>query len=283
MFKFVLSGFSDEIDSDIIKQFEGLQKLNISYFEPRGINGKNISELSLEEAVELKKTMDEYKISASSIGSPIGKISINDDFEPHVEKFKHVLEIAKIIGAKYIRIFSFYIPEGEDAEKYKEKVLERLSKFVVLAEEENIVLLHENEKDIYGDIPTRCAEIISQINSPCFKAVFDPANFVQCGIESYPEAFNIMKQHIQYMHIKDALATGEVVPAGSGEGKIREILTELKKESYVGFLSLEPHLGSFVGLNELEISDDMLKLEKSGIAQFELAFTSLYNILEGIK
>lgn len=276
------SGFADEISPDTTLQFEHLNKLNIEYFEPRGIDGKNISDLTLDEANALKQKMDKYGIKVSSIGSPIGKIFITDEFEPHMQKLENTIKIAKILGTKYIRMFSFFIPKGEDAGNYRDEVIKRLKAMTSLAEKENIILLHENEKEIYGDVADRCFDVLSEVNSPNLKAVFDPANFVQCG-EDTTKAYDMLKDHIEYMHIKDALWDGTVVPAGHGEGNVEYILTKLSKIDYAGFLSLEPHLGSFEGLASLELDDEMLKLEKSDASKFTLAYTELKKIVDKIN
>lgn len=283
MLTYNITGFSDEIDSDIIKQFEHLNKLGIKYFEPRGINGKNISSLTIDEANELKATMDKYGIKASSIGSPIGKIGIKDEFEPHLEKLAHTIEIAKILGTKYIRIFSFFIPQGEDPASYRDEVMARMKAMANLAEKEGVMLLHENEKDIYGDIAIRCLDVVSAVDSPALRCVFDPANFVQCGQVTYPDAFDMLKDHIEYMHIKDALTDCTVVPAGHGEGHVPEIIQALSDMNYNGFFSLEPHLGAFEGLAELEVSDEMLSLDKSDAGKFTLAYNELMKIINSVK
>lgn len=276
-----ISGFSDEINSEIDVQFSVLNKLGIRYFEPRGVNGKNISDLTKEEVRDLKEKMQQYGIAASSIGSPIGKIKITDDFEEHKQKLINTIETAKALGTKYIRVFSFFI-ENNEHERYRDEVLYRMREMARIAEENNVILLHENEKDIYGDIASRCKDIFDYVKSPALKGVFDPANFVQCGEETYPNAFNLLKDNIVYMHIKDALYKDKsVTPAGYGDGKVPEIIAELKKNGYDGFYSLEPHLGSFEGLAALEISDEMLNLPKSGEGTFTLAYNSLMKILEG--
>jgi len=282
MSEFIISGFADEIDSKIKKQFEHLNKLGISYFEPRGVNGVNISDLNEKQLSELKADMAEYGIKVSSIGSPIGKISINDPFEPHLEKLKRVIEIAKELETKYIRIFSFFIPKGEEPEKYRDEVMSRMKKMCELAEAEGVILLHENEKDIYGDIAKRCLDIFETVKSPALKGVFDPANFIQCEQKVYPDAFEMLKPYIVYMHIKDALKNGDVVPAGYGEGNVEAIIKELHKDDYEGFLSLEPHLGSFTGLANLELDDKMLKLEESTPEKFTLAYKCLNKIIEKV-
>lgn len=284
MLKYHISGFSDEIDSDIKVQFEHLNKLGIKYFEPRGINGTNISALTLDEAKQLKETMDKYGINASSIGSPIGKIGIKDEFEPHLEKLAHTIEIAKILGTKYIRVFSFFIPKEDDPAIYRDEVMARMKAMTALAGREGVILLHENEKDIYGDIAARCKDILDTVDSDNLRAVFDPANFVQCDQVTYPDAYEMLKDHVVYMHIKDALfADGSVVPAGHGDGRVRDILQALSDRDYDGFLSLEPHLGSFDGLGDLEVGDEMLSLTKSDAGKFTLAYNSLKKILDDIR
>lgn len=282
MNKFIISGFSDEIDENIEKQFSHLKTHGIEYFEPRGVDGKNIVDLNDTEVIALKEKMDSYGIKASSIGSPIGKIQITDDFDEHLKKLKRVIEISKILRTKYIRVFSFFIPNGE-YEKYRDEVIRRMKVMTALAEKEGIILLHENEKEIYGDVTERCLEIVKEVNSPALRCVFDPANFVQCNQKTYPDAYEMLRPYIEYMHIKDALSDGTVVPAGMGVGKVEEILTDLYDSGYCGFLSIEPHLGSFKGLEKLEQGDEMLALEKSSAEKFTLAYKSLIEIVERIE
>ena len=156
----VLSGFADEIDPSLEKQIEVIKKLGMNHIEMRGVNGKGLVEYTLDEVREIKKELDENGIRLSSIGSPIGKIKITDDFEPHFELFRHTVEIAKIMEVPYIRMFSFFIPENEDPAIYKDEVFARLSRFVEYAKEHGVILLHENEKDIYGDTAARCFMVI---------------------------------------------------------------------------------------------------------------------------
>jgi sugar phosphate isomerase/epimerase len=257
-----------------------LKKHSIEYIELRGVDGKNVSELSIDEAIEVKNKLDKNGIKVSAIGSPVGKISLTDNFENHVEMFKRVLKIAKCMETKYIRIFSFYYPVDMDMDECKSKVIKRLKLLTHLAEEENLVLLHENEKDIYGDIPERCLDIIKGVNSPNLKLTFDPANFIQSDIKPYPYAFNMLRPYIVYIHIKDAIAeNGTVVPAGYGDGKIQDFLKDLKDSSFNGFLSIEPHLGSFEGLEKLERNVKIQNIKRDSMESFALAVNSLKDIL----
>ena len=278
-----ISGFSDEIDAAVDTQFEVLGRLNMKYFEVRGVDGKNISELSDEEVQQLKEKMDRHGIKVSSIGSPIGKVKLDAPFEEHFELFKKVVKIAKALDSRYIRMFSFYHDGGEIwTEEERAEVLARLGRMIDYAREQDVVLLHENEKDIYGDTADRCADLMKELYCENFRAVFDPANFVQCKQDT-KYAYEILKDYIEYMHIKDArYEDNKVVPAGVGDGQVPYILKELFDHGYDGFVSLEPHLGSFAGLAALELDDAMLGLPESGEGTFTIAYRALCGILDNI-
>ncbi|QHQ62896.1 TIM barrel protein [Anaerocolumna sedimenticola] len=274
----IITGFADEIHTDIKVQVKQLQELGIKYIEFRSANGKNVADYSLEEGKELKKYLSENNIRISAIGSPIGKIMITDDFEPHFEVYKKVVEIAKLFETPYIRMFSFYIPKGEDPEIYYDEVLNRTKRMIDYAKIHNIILLHENEKDIYGDIAPRCFKLLKTFYCDNFKCTFDFANFVQCRQETL-KAYELLKPYIEYIHIKDAvLETGEVVPAGEGDGNVQEILKELDKSGYNGYLSLEPHLAEFAALKSLEKNSKQRTLTDGEVA-FQIAYKALQKIL----
>lgn len=277
--KIEISGFADEIAEDLKTQIEVIKKLGISHIEMRGVNGKPLVEHSLEEVKEVKRQLDENQIKLSSIGSPIGKILITEDFEEHFELYKKTVEIAKIMETPYIRMFSFFIPEGEEPEKYKSQVFERLQKFADYARDHQVVLLHENEKEIYGDNAKRCLEIMQEFYGEHFKAVFDFANFVQCNQDTR-EAYQLLKPYISYIHIKDAKAeSGIVVPAGYGDGNVEEILKSFLEEGYEGFLSLEPHLTDFTGFGTLEQNGELEQRKMSGEEAYTTAYRALKEIL----
>jgi len=216
----------------------------------------------------------------ATIAEPDGS-EYKDGAHLHFEVFKNVCSIAKILGTSYVRVFSFYHDGEIWTDDEKSLVIERLSKFISYAKEKGIILLHENEKDIYGDNIDRCKDLFENLYCDNFKAVFDPANFVQTGVDTV-EAFDTLCDYIEYVHIKDALSDGRVVPSGHGMGNVEYILKNLFENGYEGFLSLEPHLGSFEGLSDLELTDNMTNLPKSGEGTFSLAYNSLCKILENI-
>ena len=278
-----LSGFADEIDASLDTQIEVIKKLGMEWIECRGVDGSPLISYSLSDAEKIKSKLDDAGIKLSSVGSSIGKIGIGDDFAPHFDLFRHTCDIAKLFGTRNIRMFSFFIPEGENPEKYEDEVMRRLEKLVTYAANENLVLLHENEKEIYGDIAPRCLKIMERFYSDNFKGVFDFANFVQCHQDTL-EAWNMLSKYIAYIHVKDARwSDGSVVPAGYGDGHLEEILSILKGEKYDGFLSLEPHLADFQGFSALENGSSMKNGRKlTGTEAFTLAHDSLLSLLDRI-
>lgn len=267
MSKFILTGFADEIDDSLDKQMDTLDELGIRYIEMRGVEGKNLSDYTLSEAKEIKKRLDARGFRLSAVGSPIGKIGIRDEFTPHFDKFKRVTEIAAMMETGYIRMFSFFIPQGEDPEGYRDEVLDRWAQFAGYAKGSGIQLLHENEKGIYGDTAERCRNILNACDPAVVRGIFDPANFVQCGVET-KTAFDLLEDDIVYMHIKDALAeNGRVVPSGEGNGNLAWILKRLADRGFEGFLSLEPHL---------QTGD----IAVCGADKFKLAHSALLKILK---
>ena len=278
-----ISGFADEIDPSLDKQIEVIKKLGISHIEMRGVDGKGLVEYPLDEVKKIKEKLDANGIKLSAIGSPIGKIQITDAFEEHFELFKHTVEIAKIMETPYIRMFSFFMPEGEEPEKYKEEVFRRLGMFVDYAKQQDVILLHENEKEIYGDVAVRCKEILDEFACDHFRAVFDFANFVQCKQDT-KEAYEMLKPYISYIHIKDAMwESGKVVPAGYGDGNVKEILADLIKNGYEGVLSLEPHLADFSGFSALEQGETEKKEPLSGEEAYTTACNALRKIVEELE
>ena len=255
MSKLIFSAFSDEYAKSFEEQLEGMNGFGISHIELRFIDGRNVSELSAEEGKELKKRLDEKGISVSAIGSPLGKIKLDGDMKGHFEKARQIFELANIMKTPFVRAFSFYAPAGKDIHDCKDDAFGALADMIAIAREYGVTLCHENEAKIYGDTPVYCRELLDAFGGE-LKCVFDMGNFVLEGVDPYPEAYELLKKDIAYFHIKDALFEGAIVPAGKGHAKIKEILDahrEYSKNDF--FISLEPHLQTFSGLNALKGRD----------------------------
>jgi sugar phosphate isomerase/epimerase len=247
-----LSGFIDEISDDFSQQCEVAAGLGLSYVEVRSAWGTNILDLDESQLNTLRETLASNDLKVSSIGSPIGKISIDDEFPPHLERMQHAVDVAKTLEAPYIRLFSFFIPEGTDPDSRRDEVLSRMSALAEAAADSDVILAHENEKDIYGDIPRRCLDIVTSVSSPKLQLAWDPANFVQVGVRPFTEGYAMLRPHIGCIQIKDALLSdGTVVVAGAGDGEVPETVRALRADGFDGFFSLEPHLGEYTAYGAL--------------------------------
>jgi sugar phosphate isomerase/epimerase len=247
-----LSGFIDEISDDFSEQCKVAAGLGLGYVVVRSAWGTNILDLDTSQLNTVQETLDAHGLKVSSIGSPIGKIMIDDDFAPHLERMRHAVEVAQLLHAPYIRIFSFFIPAGTDPDSCRDEVLSRMSALAEVARGGDVILVHENEKDIYGDIPRRCLDIVTSVSAPQLQLAWDPANFVQVGVRPFTEGYAMLRPHVSYIQIKDALlADGTVVVAGAGDGEVPETVRALRADGFDGFFSLEPHLGEYTAYGAL--------------------------------
>ena len=249
MQKAMLYAFADEASSALEGQVAALLRNGMQGLEIRTVDGQNVSDISLAKARQIRSRLEGDGLRVWSVGSPIGKIDIvRDDFAAHMDKLRHTLDVARELGVGNLRMFSFYLPEGANPADYRDEVMERLGRMVEAAQGSGVRLCHENEKGIYGDVAVRCLDIHRSV--PELAGIFDPANFVQCGQDT-AEAWAMLKPYIFYMHVKDATADGNVVPAGHGIGHVAEILGDFLASGGTA-LTLEPHLKVFDGLSALE-------------------------------
>jgi sugar phosphate isomerase/epimerase len=240
---FILSGFADEISPRLDEQLAVLAAERISYLELRSVWSTNVADLGHADLARFRRAVDGAGVRVSAIGSPIGKIGLDAPLGPELERLRRVADIACELGTPIVRVFSFFMPAGEPPQRHRQQVIDRMRALASIAEDRGLVLAHENEKEIYGDHPERCADLITAVGSPALRATFDAANFVQCGIRPHSQAYGLLRPYLVYVQVKDALAaTGEVVPAGQGDGQVRETLSALGNEGFEGYLSLEPHL-----------------------------------------
>lgn len=243
--KLKLCAFADEASVNLEGQIEALKRNGISLLEIRGVDGENIKDISYEKIKQIRTRLDENDIKVWSLGSPVGKFKTDDNFKKQLDDFKRLCEYAQILGCQRMRMFSFFTKD----EKASFSCLEQFCK----AAPEEIILCHENEKGIFGDDFESCLKIHKEF--PRIKAVFDPANYVQCDVDT-KKAWDAISPYVDYMHIKDALKDKRVVPAGYGIGNV-EYLVKKYKEQGGEVLTLEPHLMEFYGLKDLENGESL--------------------------
>lgn len=249
--------FADESSPFIDEQIIALKNVNFDGVELRTVDEQSVSDISIEKAREVKAKFDDAGLRIWTLGSPLGKIEMGkDSFEEHLDKVKHTLELANLLGTENIRMFSFYIPNGRPAEEYRNEIIDRLSVMTELANKAGITMCHENEKGIYGDTPERCLDILNSVKY--LSAIFDPANFVQCEVDT-KRAWELLRDRVKYLHIKDSREDGNVVPAGDGAGNIPFIVEDFVKRGGNSF-TVEPHLTVFSALKGLEREGEEIKV-----------------------
>ena len=243
-----LSGFGDEIDADPTVQVAVLQALGANHIEVRSAWDTNVVEMSQAQLADLAALFTAKGIRVSAIASPIGKVDVGLPVEHEVERLGRAISAAETLGTSYIRIFSFHYG-SRDVETVRGDVMTRMRALAKIAEEAGVILLHENEKDIFGDIPSRVLDIIETVNSPALRVAWDAANFVQVGVKPFDDAYSLLRPHLEYLQVKDAsFADSTVRPAGEGDGQLQPTINALRDSGYSGFASLEPHLTGAFGL-----------------------------------
>jgi 3-dehydroshikimate dehydratase len=244
----ILSAFADEVTDDFKGQVDFLKSEKVGFIEIRFVNKKNVVDLTQSELRDSNQLMRDHGVRVSAVASPVGKIRIDAPFQPHLEKFRRAIDAALFFEAPFIRVFSFYPPDGGAIETYRTEVIERMRKMAELLQNTNLVMVHENEKDIYGSSAENCVDLVKSIDSPKLRLAYDPANFVwgEKITNSFDVCWQMMKPYVVHVHIKDWKLGSDNVGSmpGEGDGQIRNLLEDLAVMKYKGFLTLEPHLKS---------------------------------------
>lgn len=266
-----LCAFADEASKSLDEQIIALKENKIGYIELRSVDGKNVLDFTDEEVGVYHGKLKNAGIKVWSIGSPVGKTDISVTEEEFLKSVSRAIEIAKGFEAERIRMFSFF-----NAYSSREKVIDLLQKAADSANKSGVKLCHENEKEIYGDIVQRVLDLHSSVKGLYY--VYDPANYMQCG-ENARVAREKTQSFIEYYHIKDVLVkTGELVPAGYGDGDIGGLVAGLAGKDAV--LTLEPHLKVFDGYANIDNTEMKNKFEfNSNREAFDCAVSSLKKVL----
>ena len=243
---FTLSAFADEISADPQQQIDVLKCCGVRHIELRSILKTNVLDLTDLQVAEFKSLLARHDFHLSAIGSPIGKIKIDEPFAPHLKRFQRAIELCRVFGTRNIRIFSYYLAEGGAWEDWRREVLDRMAAKINLAEKAGVRLVHENEHGIYGEDPERVKDLMESVLAHAdianFAAVYDPANYVHGGFDPW-KGWQLTKQWTVHFHIKDWVhGDKHGCLASEGQGRIAEVMADAVARKYSGFATLEPHL-----------------------------------------
>ncbi|MEK7476979.1 MAG: sugar phosphate isomerase/epimerase family protein [Candidatus Coatesbacteria bacterium] len=240
-----LSMFADEITPDLEEALRVLKAAGLTSFELRGFNQTNVMKLSDQQVAFAASVAKREGFTVAAIASPIGKADVTDAFEPQAGQMKRAVELAQRLKAKAIRLFSFYIPKGDDPKKWRKEVVSRMEKLVGIADGSGVTVVLENEEGLYGDTIDRCADVIAAVKSPSLKLCYDPGNLTVIGVKPFTDGWKLARKHLGYIHVKDwKRETKAMVPAGQGDAEWPEVVGGLKAAGWEGVVALEPHLSS---------------------------------------
>ena len=244
---FTISAFADEIDPDPQKQIDVLKECGVRHIELRSILKTNVLDLTDAQVRDFKSLLDQHGFKLSAIGSPIGKIKIDEPFEPHKKRFQRAIELCKVFGTPNIRIFSYYLPAGGgEWDNWRRDIMDRMFDKAKMAEKAGVRLLHENEHAIYGEAPAHVVDLMEtvreQVNPDSFAAIYDPANYVHGGHDPW-QGWQMTREWTVHFHIKDWVhgETKARLP-GEGHGRIPDVMADAVARKYSGFATMEPHM-----------------------------------------
>jgi sugar phosphate isomerase/epimerase len=283
----VLSGFADESANQktAVEQFAAFAAIGLQYYSLRFVdvgNGvKNVMDLTKAEVTKLRHLEDEYGMNVASIGSPIGKVKLQDvddgtsnrfvAFDQYLRKdVARACELAHAFETKLIRGFSFYHPKGSEPFECINQAADQLGQIAEACHRSDLTFGLEIEANLIGQSGPLIAELHRRVNHPALVTIFDGGNIISQGYSSDEcfEQYLAMKPGLGWMHIKDYLApktTGRsahvdedklknFVPADAGDSGHERILKDfaeivpqltdkLTKRGIPGvILDLEPHL-----------------------------------------
>jgi sugar phosphate isomerase/epimerase len=271
-----LSAFADEIDPSLDVQMDVCAANGVRCIDVRNIDRKNVSAMTLDEVRAYRAKLDARGFRVPCIGSPIGKIRVDEPMAPHLDLLKRCCETAHAFGTDLIRVFSFYGPKGSSVDEHRSEVMDRMNAMIRVAQSCGVVLMHENESEIFGRTPANVLDMVRTLKSDSIKWIFDPANFVTEKIKPHDEGWAAgLCDHTDYFHIKDkVLGARCCVPAGEGDGQIPQIIADLKKRSWSGYMTLEPHMKAaeqFAGFTGPDLFGKAVSALKSQLTKAGLA------------
>jgi sugar phosphate isomerase/epimerase len=253
-----LAVITDEISQDLDHSLDVMAEYGIAYAEIRGAWGTNIADASDELVQRIKSSAKRHDTKIIGIATPVFKCDLPQSLkEPSLQEtpsygaaertyddqiplLERCIDIALMLGAKLIRVFTFY-RNGELTQEIEDYIVEAFREPAKLAAAAGVVLLVENEHSCYTGTGVETAHLLARVASPAVKSVWDPGNAVMASEMAFPVGYQAIKRYVAHVHVKDATNGHKWTVVGEGDidwlGQIRA----LKADGYTGYLSLETH------------------------------------------
>lgn len=253
-----ITGFTDEAAPGLQEQIAVCRELGWNRIDLRNVDDINITEVDDRRFEEIKEALDAAGVSVIAFGSRIANWGrrVSDPFETDLAELHRAIPRMRAMGTRYIRIMSYRAPQGPlgSQPEIENEILRRLTQLSRLAEENDIVCIHENCETWGGQSFEHTRFLLERIDSPAFRLVFDSGNpFWNDDVrgpgpyrkQDALEFYRQVKEAVEYVHIKDGRLRGdteEYAYPGEGDGRVKEILAELKRDGYDRGVSIEPHM-----------------------------------------
>ena len=264
-----LTGFADEAASAIDGQIRATKELGWKFIESRGIDGKNIHDISDADFDRVCEKLAASGVQINCFGSAIanwGK-KINEPFDSSLQEARRAIPRMQRLGTRLIRIMSFAVRDAED--QMEEERFRRLRELQRMFTEAGITPVHENCMNYGGMSWQHTLKLIEHV--PGLKLVFDTGNPVFSDDRSKPkpypkqsawEFYSHVKEHVAYVHIKDGYfdAPGNksvFTFPGEGKAEVPRIIRDLVQRGYQGGISIEPHLAVVFHDQSVTSSDEI--------------------------
>lgn len=152
---------------------------------------------------------------------------------------KASIDIARKLGAPFIRVFGDRIPKGMGKDTAIVKVAEGMQSLGQYADGKGVMVLQETHGDFAES--QMLLNVFERVKSPAAGILWDVANPYEFG-ESPQETWGRIGPLVRHVHMKDVLRRdGELVPCLPGDGivPICDVMRILEEAGYQGWLSFE--------------------------------------------
>ena len=258
--KLRIAAITDEFSPDLSVALEPMAAIGMTGAELRVVFGKNIMNLTPEELDLAKALIDAKGMEVIAIASPLLKCvlpgggEVDSRFQHDIFASKHTFEdqprltdhafvVAKKMGARVIRVFSYW--RTVDPEKCFDGIVKALSNLAEAAAKEDLIIGLENEHACNIGTAAETARILDVVKHPNLKLVWDPANALVGGETPFPYGYGLLpKDRIVHVHAKDCHMEGHTPiwgPLGTRSVDWKGQIAALLADGYSGYLSLETH------------------------------------------
>ena len=249
---------TDEVSDDFGDALDWAAEQGLKHVEARVINGNNVVTLDDDQVRDVRRQVEGRGLYVSAVASPLFKCALDpsrevasgdrfgqkeEGIEAHFAKLDRVATIARLLGTRRVRVFSFW--REKDPAAHRAEVVRHLKWAAGVAERADLLLLVENEPSCNGGYAAEVADIVRGVGSPFVRALWDPGNEAYAGREAFPAGYRHLKDVLAHVHLKDAYhgADGKphCVPLGSGDVPLIPQLRALAADGYEGLFTIETH------------------------------------------